>query len=66
MPTLQDIRAVQGGFPQRDVKQIDIGGLPVEAPELRLSALLDEYRRLREALPGWGAAGSGATGFCAL
>src|SRR5262249_20150592 len=44
----EDIRAVQGGFPQRDVKQIDIGGLPVEAPELRLSTLLDEYRGLRE------------------
>jgi superfamily II DNA or RNA helicase len=44
----EDIRAVQGGFPQREVKQIDVVGLPVEAPELRLSALLDEYRRLRE------------------
>jgi hypothetical protein len=30
------------------VKQIDIDGLPDDAPELRLSTLLDEYRRLRE------------------
>jgi superfamily II DNA or RNA helicase len=44
----EDIRAVQGGFPQRLVKQIDIDGLSADAPELRLSALLDQYRRLRE------------------
>jgi hypothetical protein len=39
---------VQGGFPRRIVKQIDIDGLPDDAPELRLSALLDQYRQLRE------------------
>jgi len=44
----EDIREVQGGFPKRTVKQIDIDGLPVDAPELKLSTLLDEYRRLRE------------------
>lgn len=44
----EDLRAVQGGFPQRDVKQIDIDGLADNAPELRLSVLLDEYRQLRE------------------
>lgn len=44
----EDIREVQGGFPRRAVKQIDIDGLPEDAPELRLSALLDEYRRVRE------------------
>jgi SNF2 family DNA or RNA helicase len=45
----EDIREVQGGFPRRVIKQIDIDGLPADAPELRLSALLDEHRRLREA-----------------
>ena len=43
-----DIREVQGGFPRRTVKQIDIDGLTPDAPELRLSELLDRYRRLRE------------------
>jgi superfamily II DNA or RNA helicase len=45
----EDIRAIQGGFPCRVVNQIDIDGLPADAPELRLSTLLDEYRQLREA-----------------
>jgi superfamily II DNA or RNA helicase len=44
----EDIREVQGGFPKRVVKQIDIDGLPTDAAELRLSGLLDQYRRLRE------------------
>jgi SNF2 family DNA or RNA helicase len=44
----EDIRAVQGGFPRRLVKQIDIDNLPKDAPELRLSALLDQYRQLQE------------------
>lgn len=44
----EDIREVQGGFPRRVVKQEDIKDLPVNAPELRLSVLLDEYRQLRE------------------
>ncbi|MFH1118034.1 MAG: DISARM system SNF2-like helicase DrmD [Pseudomonadota bacterium] len=43
-----DVREIQGGFPKRKVVQIDIDGLPEDAPELRLSALLDEYRELRE------------------
>ena len=43
-----DIREVVGGFPKRNVVQIDIDGLPPDAPELRLSALLDQYRTLRE------------------
>lgn len=43
-----DLREVQGGFPRRVVTQIDLDGLPAETPELRLSALLDQYRRLRE------------------
>jgi superfamily II DNA or RNA helicase len=44
----EDIRAVQGGFPQRDIVRIAIEGLPDDAPELALSRLLDEYRTVRE------------------
>ena len=44
----EDIREVQGGFPQREVCRILIDGLPEDAPELVLSRLLDQYRRLRE------------------
>jgi hypothetical protein len=44
----EDIREIQGGFPKRTVVQIDINGLPENAPELTLSALLDQYRELRE------------------
>ncbi len=43
-----DIREILGGFPKRHVVQITIDGLPADAPELRLSTLLDEYRQLRE------------------
>lgn len=43
-----DIREIQGGFPKRQVVQIDIDELPEDAPELKLSALLDQYRELRE------------------
>lgn len=43
-----DIREIQGGFPKREVVQVDIDGLSEDAPELRLPALLDEYRELRE------------------
>lgn len=44
----EDIRAVQGGFPRREVIRIELGGLPDDAPELVLSRLLDEYRSLRD------------------
>ena len=44
----EDIREVQGGFPERQVEPIWIDGLPEEAPELALSRLLDQYRGLRE------------------
>lgn len=44
----EDIRAVQGGFPRREVIRIELSGLPDDAPELVLSRLLDEYRSLRE------------------
>lgn len=43
-----DLRQIQGGFPERKVVQVDIEGLLVTAPELRLAKLLDEYRKLRE------------------
>jgi superfamily II DNA or RNA helicase len=43
-----DIREIQGGFPIRRVKQLDIDGLPADAAELRLASLLDDYRKLRE------------------
>lgn len=43
-----DLRTIQGGFPRRVVRQLDIDGLPAEAPELRLATLLDEYRTVRE------------------
>ena len=44
----EDIREIQGGFPKRKVVQVSITGLPPEAPELKLSRLLDEYRQTRE------------------
>jgi superfamily II DNA/RNA helicase len=43
-----DLRQIVGGFPKREVVQDKIDGLPADAPELRLTALLDEYRVLRE------------------
>jgi len=43
-----DLRQIVGGFPKREVRQVNIDGLPEEAPELRLTVLLDDYRRLRE------------------
>ncbi|QEG00156.1 RNA polymerase-associated protein RapA [Stieleria maiorica] len=44
----EDIRSIQGGFPKRNVVQVSIDGLSKDAPELRLSRLLDEYRQTRE------------------
>ena len=44
----EDIRATQGGFPERRVERVVIDGLPEDAPELALSRLLDEYRTARE------------------
>lgn len=43
-----DLREVVGGFPRREVVQVNIEGLPTDAPELRLAELLDQYRRSRE------------------
>ncbi|MDE0037656.1 MAG: helicase-related protein [Gammaproteobacteria bacterium] len=44
----EDIRQVQGGFPKRNVKRLEVDNLPPDAPELVLSRLLDEYRTARE------------------
>ena len=44
----EDIREEVGGFPERIVVPVVIDGLPVDAPELVLSRLLDEYRTLRD------------------
>jgi len=44
----EDIREIQGGFPERELMQVDLDGLPSDAPELRLAALLDEYREVRQ------------------
>jgi len=44
----EDLREIQGGFPKRRVVQITINGLPEDAPELKLSRLLNEYRNTRE------------------
>jgi len=43
-----DIREIAGGFPKRVVRQIDLAGLPKDAPELALSSLLDDYRKVRQ------------------
>ena len=44
----EDIRAIGGGFPKRNVVQVDLKGLPQNAPELRLSRLLEAYRTARD------------------
>ncbi len=43
----EDIREIQGGFPERNVVPIRIDGLPEGTPELELSRLLNEYRQAR-------------------
>jgi hypothetical protein len=44
----EDIREIQGGFPRRIVERVAIEDLPIDAPEIGLSRLLDEYRTARE------------------
>ena len=45
----EDIReVVGGGFPNRNVVQVDIDGLPSDAPELKLAELLSQYADKRE------------------
>jgi len=43
-----DIRELEGGFPKRKVVQIDIDRLSEDAPELKLSHLLNQYRDVRQ------------------
>lgn len=49
-----DIRELEGGFPKREVVQVDLPKalgkppLPPETPDLRLSTLLEEYRKVRQ------------------
>lgn len=42
-----DLREIVGDLPRRDVVQVDVDGLPPDAPELRLAELLDRYATLR-------------------
>ena len=44
----EDLRAVQGGFPLRQVVRISLDHLPAATPELVLSQLLDQYCTLRD------------------
>ena len=44
-----DLREIGEEFPEREVICVDIRGLPEDAPELVLSHLLQDYRRVREA-----------------
>ena len=41
----EDLRRLGQPFPERVVEPIRISGLPPDAPELRLAAMLDEYRQ---------------------
>jgi hypothetical protein len=41
----EDLRRLGQPFPERIVEPIQIDGLPADAPELRLAAMLDEYRQ---------------------
>jgi hypothetical protein len=45
-----DFRGVTDAFPERKVEQVDIDGLPADAPELRLAELLAEYQTTRSQL----------------
>jgi superfamily II DNA/RNA helicase len=47
----EDIRQLVGGFPERKIDQIDLGPDVVrkDAPELVLSGLLEDYRKVRAA-----------------
>lgn len=43
-----DLRALGEAFPERIVEPVVLDGLPEDAPELVLAAMLADYRRLRE------------------
>jgi SNF2 family DNA or RNA helicase len=44
-----DLRKLEGGFPERQVIEVPISGLSPDSAELMLPQLLDEYREAREA-----------------
>jgi SNF2 family DNA or RNA helicase len=44
----EDLRQIVGGFPKREICQIDLSDLSCDTPELKLSKLLDEYRQVRQ------------------
>ncbi|MCC7032115.1 MAG: helicase [Acidobacteria bacterium] len=44
----EDLRRLEGGFPERKVVEVAIDGLPPDAPELLLPKLLDDYKAARE------------------
>ena len=62
----EDLRTIRGGFPERIVEQVDIAGLPQDAPELRLSLMLAELRELREARLAKGARSARQAGLLVL
>jgi superfamily II DNA or RNA helicase len=43
----EDVRVIAGGFPKREVVQVDLDGLSPDAPELKLAELLDQYDSVR-------------------
>jgi len=43
-----DLRKLQGGFPKRDIVEVQFKDLPANSPELLLPQLLDEYRQARD------------------
>ncbi|MDP1571933.1 MAG: DISARM system SNF2-like helicase DrmD [Vicinamibacterales bacterium] len=44
----EDLRRLEGGFPDRKIEEVAIDGLPADDPALLLPELLDEYREARE------------------
>ena len=44
-----DLRRLEGGFPERKIVEVPIAALRDDDPELELPRLLDEYRQAREA-----------------
>ena len=44
----EDLRRLEGGFPERKIVEVSIDGLQEDEPELLLPKLLDDYREARE------------------
>ena len=44
----EDLRRLEGGFPERKIVEVSIDSLQEDAPELLLPTLLDDYRAARE------------------